>query len=52
VEESGPPHDRRFVYEVKFGEDLRESGDGTSKKEAQGAAAENLLRRLDGQRPR
>jgi ribonuclease-3 len=51
VGESGPPHDRRFVYEVVFGNDVKETGEGSSKKEAQGAAAENLLRRLDEQRP-
>jgi ribonuclease-3 len=51
VEESGPPHEKRFVYEVTFSETERGTGEGTSKKDAQRAAAENLLRHLDGRRP-
>ena len=43
VEESGPPHDRRFVYEVAYGESERATGEGSSKKEAQTAAAEAML---------
>jgi ribonuclease III len=39
VEESGPPHDRRFVYEVTFAENRLATGVGSSKKEAQQAAA-------------
>lgn len=39
VEESGPPHDRRFVYEVAFAENRLATGVGSSKKEAQQAAA-------------
>jgi ribonuclease-3 len=44
IGESGPPHDRRFVYEVRFGEGERATGEGSSKKEAQAAAAEAMLR--------
>lgn len=47
VEESGPPHNRRFVYEVAYGEGGRGTGEGSSKKEAQSRAAEALLERLD-----
>ncbi len=48
VEESGPAHDRRFIYEVAYGESERALGEGSSKKEAQTAAAEAMLRRLSG----
>jgi ribonuclease-3 len=47
VDESGPPHDRRFVYEVSYGEGISARGEGNSKKEAQIAAADALLKRLD-----
>jgi ribonuclease-3 len=47
VEEAGPPHDRRFVYEVAYGEGVSATGEGNSKKEAQSRAAEALLERLD-----
>lgn len=46
VEETGPPHERRFVYEVGFGENERATGEGSSKKEAQRAAADAMLKRL------
>jgi ribonuclease-3 len=46
VEETGPPHDRRFVYEVKFGEDLLATGKGSTKKEAQQEAADEMLKRV------
>ena len=39
VEESGPPHDPRFVYEVAFAENRLATGAGSTKKEAQQAAA-------------
>ena len=41
------PHDRRFIYEVTYGERERATGEGTSKKEAQTAAAEAMLRKRD-----
>lgn len=44
VGESGPPHDRRFVYEVTYGASEKATGEGSSKKEAQTAAAEAMLR--------
>jgi ribonuclease-3 len=47
VEETGPPHERRFVYEVAYGERERTTGEGSSKKEAQTAAAEAMLSRFD-----
>jgi ribonuclease-3 len=46
VDESGPPHDRRFVYEVSFGEGLSARGEGNSKKDAQRNAADALLNSL------
>ena len=47
VEESGPPHERRFVYEVSYGEGISARGEGNSKKDAQRAAADALLKRLE-----
>jgi ribonuclease-3 len=47
VEESGPPHDRRFAYEVSYGEGISARGEGNSKKDAQRAAADALLKRLE-----
>ena len=47
VEESGPPHDRRFTYEVSYGEGIRARGWGNSKKEAQREAADALLKGLE-----
>ncbi len=47
VEESGPPHDRRFAYEVTYGEGISARGEGNSKKEAQRAAADALLSQLE-----
>ncbi len=45
LSESGPDHDKLFVYEVLFGgaAGLRASGSGASKKEAQRAAARAAL---------
>lgn len=47
VEESGPPHDPRFLYEVSYGEGISARGEGSSKKDAQRNAAEAALHRLD-----
>jgi ribonuclease-3 len=47
VGESGPPHDRRFVYEVSYGDGISARGEGNSKKEAQRDAADALLKRLE-----
>lgn len=43
VEESGPDHNKKFVVGVYLGEELIAEGEGTSKQEAQMAAAENAL---------
>jgi ribonuclease-3 len=43
VEESGPDHDKRFVYEVEYGGVIRARGEGPSKKEAQRRAAKAAL---------
>ena len=47
VDESGPPHDRRFVYEVSWGDGISARGEGNSKKDAQRNAADAILRRLE-----
>jgi len=43
VREEGPDHDRTFTVEVSLGEGLSGSGIGKNKKEAEQAAAENVL---------
>ena len=43
LEESGPAHDRRFVYEVAFEPGLKAVGSGGTKKEAQRQAAKAAL---------
>jgi ribonuclease-3 len=47
VEESGPPHDPRFVYEVSIGTEISGRGEGSSKKDAQRNAADAALKRLE-----
>jgi ribonuclease-3 len=49
LSESGPDHEKRFVYEVRFGEgdELTATGEGPSKKEAQREAARAALAALD-----
>jgi ribonuclease-3 len=47
VEESGPPHDRRFAYEVSWDDGISGRGEGNSKKDAQRNAADALLNRLE-----
>ena len=47
VEESGPPHERLFAYEVSYGEGISTRGEGSSKKDAQRNAADAALKRLD-----
>ncbi len=47
VEESGPPHDPRFVYEVFWSEGISARGEASSKKDAQRSAADALLKKLD-----
>ncbi len=48
LSESGPDHEKRFVYEVRYGsgDELFATGEGASKKEAQRAAARAALDRL------
>jgi len=48
VEESGPPHDRHFRFQVLVGNDLAGEGEGRSKKIAQQAAATQALQHLAG----
>jgi ribonuclease-3 len=45
LSESGPDHDKRFIYEVRYGagDDLTATGEGATKKEAQRAAARAAL---------
>ena len=43
VDETGPDHDKWFVYEVVYGETFKARGEGSSKKEAQRKAADALL---------
>jgi ribonuclease-3 len=43
LEESGPDHDKRFVYEVEYDATIKASGTGASKKEAQRLAAKAAL---------
>lgn len=50
LEESGPSHERTFVYEVAYGELLRATGTGASKKDAQREAARVALEQLAGGR--
>lgn len=46
VEESGPPHDRHFVFQIMVGDTLAGAGRGKSKKIAQQAAAAEALAKL------
>lgn len=46
VQESGPDHDKRFVVEVHFEGEFLGVGSGTTKKEAEQAAARQALARL------
>ncbi len=49
VEESGPDHNKKFVVGIYLGEELIAEGEGTSKQEAQMAAAENALIRWENE---
>ena len=48
VDESGPPHDRRFEVEARIEDEAAGSGTGRSKKSAEQAAAAQALERLEG----
>jgi ribonuclease III len=50
LEESGPSHERTFVYEVAFGDALHATGTGASKRDAQREAARSALEQLAGGR--
>jgi ribonuclease-3 len=43
MEESGPAHDRRFVFQIQVGDRVVGAGQGKSKKIAQQAAAATAL---------
>lgn len=47
VEESGPDHDKRFQATVLIGKEVRGSGWGKSKKEAEQEAAKNALEEIN-----
>ena len=47
IEESGPPHDRLFRFQVVVGTDVAGEGVGRSKKAAQQAAAAEALKHLE-----
>lgn len=46
--ETGPPHDRRFRFQVLIGDAMAVEGEGRSKKSAQQAAAAKALEKLTG----
>lgn len=48
LEESGPPHDRLFRFQVLVGNEVAGEGEGRSKKSAQQAAAAKALETLTG----
>lgn len=50
VSEKGPPHDRTFVVEVRLGEKVLAKSKGTSKKAAEQAAAEKVLKFFFGRK--
>lgn len=50
VSEKGPPHDRTFVIEVRLGEKILAKSKGTSKKAAEQAAAEKILKSFFGRK--
>mgnify|MGYP001594154483 CR=1 FL=1 len=50
VSEKGPPHDRTFVVEVRLGEKVLAKSKGTSKKAAEQAAAEKVLKLFFGRK--
>lgn len=46
LEETGPPHDRRFRFQVLIGDAITVEGEGRSKKSAQQAAAAKALEHM------
>ena len=47
LKEIGPDHNKKFIIEVRLGDELLGTGDGKSKKEAEQKAAKEALNRLD-----
>ncbi len=47
IEEIGPDHNKKFVIEVKLGENVLGRGEGKSKKEAEQKAAKQALKKVD-----
>ncbi|MEX0919541.1 MAG: ribonuclease III [Candidatus Saccharimonadales bacterium] len=47
ISESGPDHDKRFIFGVYVDGDLRGQGDGASKQAAQQSAAKNALQQIE-----
>lgn len=48
LDETGPPHDRRFRFQVLIGDEIAVEGEGRSKKNAQQVAAAKALEILTG----
>lgn len=48
LKETGPPHARRFCFQVLIGDSIAGEGEGRSKKSAQQAAAVQALREIAG----
>jgi ribonuclease-3 len=46
IDEDGPPHCKRFTSEVRIEDKPMGSGSGTSKKEAEQAAAQCVLEKM------
>lgn len=46
IQETGPDHDKRFVVEVSFADEVLGEGIGTTKKEAEQEAARSALEKL------
>jgi len=49
VSESGPDHEKVYEVEIRIGDELFGNGLGRSKKEAEQKAAENALKKIDGE---
>jgi ribonuclease-3 len=47
IEEIGPDHNKKFVIEVKLGNEILGKGQGKSKKEAEQMAAKKALKKVD-----
>ncbi|SHH07686.1 ribonuclease-3 [Tepidibacter thalassicus DSM 15285] len=47
IEEFGPDHNKKFIVEVKLGDQILGKGEGKSKKEAEQMAAKEALKKVD-----